>query len=296
MWIEKERYRAISLRLDLQNNTGDANVGVQQMETIGLIAAMPQEIRPFLRRVGKRERTTLGPFPCYRFQLSNLDCLLVESGMGLKRAIAATRELLAAAKPSLLVSFGVAGAVRDELRVGDVVFAIGACLLDKGIPGSVLPLAPLSNAAQQAVVQALQRRGASLVAGTTITTLGPQVIRSLPTEMAHPVLEMETAGIAQLAAEQGIPLLALRAVSDLVEEELSFSIRELTDERLTPRIGKIVKAVLRRPHIFPQLLRLAWNVEKAAENLAIALVAVLGQSLKGPPISVGQKQTAKTDY
>ena len=247
------------------------------METIGLIAAMPQEIRPLLRQVEEHKRTTLGPFSCYCFQVSNQDCLLVESGMGLKRAIAATRELLAAMTPSLLVSFGVAGAVRDELRVGDVVFAIGACLLDKGIPGSVLPLAPLPNAAQQVVVQALQPRGASLVPGTTITTLGSQVVQSLPPEMVHPVLEMETFGIAQLAAEMGIPFFALRAVSDRVGEMFSFGIYELTDEELTPRIGKIVKAVLRHPHVFPQLLRLARNVEKAAENLAIALVAALGR-------------------
>jgi nucleoside phosphorylase len=186
--------------------------------------------------------------------------------------------------------------MRDELRVGDVVFANGVCLLDKGIPGSILPLATLSNAAQQAVVQALQRRGANLCAGTTITTLGSQVVQSLPTEMAHPVLEMETAGIAQLAAEQGIPLLALRAVSDRVGETFSFGIHELTDEGLTPRIGKIVKAVLRRPRIFPQLFRLARNVEKATENLALALVAALGQFSKGPQTSVGQKQMTKTGY
>ena len=254
------------------------------METIGLIAAMPQEIKPVLRRVGKRERTTLGPFSCYRFQLANLDCLLVESGMGLKRAIAATRELLSAARPSLLVSFGVAGAVRNDLRVGDVVLAGGACLLDEGIPGAVLPLAPLTNAARQAAAQALQRRRARLVAGTALTTLGSQVIRDLPPEMAYPVLEMETAGIAQLAAEQGIPLLALRAVSDLVEDGLPLSIGELADEALTPRVGKIVKVVLRRPRIVPQLVRLAWNVEKAAENVALALVAALGQSVDGPPI------------
>ncbi|MBN1581830.1 MAG: phosphorylase [Anaerolineae bacterium] len=246
------------------------------METIGLIAAMPQEIKPVLRRVGKRERTTLGPFSCYRFQLANLDCLLVESGIGLKRAIAATRELLSAARPSLLVSFGVAGAVRNDLRVGDVVLASGACLLDEGIPGAVLPLAPFTNAARQAATQAMKRRGARLVAGTALTTLGPQVVRDLPPATAYPVLEMETAGIAQLAAEQGIPLFALRAVSDLVEDGLPLSIQELTGEGLTPRIGKIVKSVLRRPRIIPQLVRLAWHVEQAAENLAIALLAILG--------------------
>jgi len=50
----------------------------------------------------------LGSFTGYRFRLDGRDCLLVQSGMGLKRAGEVAHALLAAASPQVLVSFGVA--------------------------------------------------------------------------------------------------------------------------------------------------------------------------------------------
>ncbi len=82
------------------------------METIGIIAPMSQESKALIRLERKTERIRLGRFRCYRFQLSGRNCLLVESGIGFKRASDAVRTLIAAADPELIVSFGVAGAAR----------------------------------------------------------------------------------------------------------------------------------------------------------------------------------------
>jgi len=43
---------------------------------------------------------------------------------------------LAALHPQLLVSFGVAGAVKNDLHIGDVVSVHSATLLEHGVPGS----------------------------------------------------------------------------------------------------------------------------------------------------------------
>ena len=251
------------------------------MEPIGFIAAMSQEVKPFLRRVGKWERAALGQFPGYRFRLLDRDCLLVQCGIGVKRATAATQALIAIAGPRILISFGVAGAVQNDLQVGDVVFAHSVCWLDPGIPNQVQPLALWSAAAQQAATQALQPRGARCVTGTAITTPGSQSVHLQPKQLAYPVLEMETLGVARVAAQQAVPLLALRAISDIVDDSAAFDIGEFFDADFNLRLGKIFKIVLRRPHILPQFLRLARNTDRAAENAAIALVAALRQSL--PP-------------
>ena len=266
---------------------------VSHMESIGFIAAMSQEIRPFLRRVGKWERVALGAFPSYRFRLFDRECVLVQCGIGLKRATEATHALTAATKPQLLVSFGVAGAVQNDLRVGDVVFVQAACLLDNGLPGQVQPLALWCAAAQQATTQALQPRGARCVTGTAITTPGSQSVHLQPKQLAQPVLEMETMGVARVAAEQAIPLLALRAVSDIVDDAVAFDLGEFFDADSNLRPGKIARAILRRPHILPQFLRLARNTDRAAENAAIALVAAL-RSVGSSDFS-GKKKFLDTD-
>lgn len=253
------------------------------MDTIGMIAAMPQESGALLRRIGEWERTMFGPFRGYRFRLFDRNCLLVQSGMGIRRAMDATHALLKATSPQFLVSFGVAGAVKDDLQIGDVVVARYTCLLDKGIPSRFQRLAPLSDAAQQAAAHALQVRGARLVSGTAITTRGSQVVQLQPETMAYPVLEMETAGIARVAAEQGIPLLALRAVSDGPQAPIPFDLEVVIDEESNLQIGELIKMVLRHPRIILLSIRLSQNVERAAKNAAIALVAAL--SLPSPALS-----------
>jgi adenosylhomocysteine nucleosidase len=195
----------------------------------------------------------------------------------------ATRALLKATSPQFLVSFGVAGAVKDDLQVGDVIVARVTCLLDKGVPSQFLGLASLSDAAQQAAARALQVRGARLFFGTAITTRGSQAVPLQLETMANPVLEMETAGIARVAAEQGITLLALRAVSDGPQAPIPFDLEAVTDEDSNLQIGKLIKMALRHPRIILQSIRLSQNVERAAKNAAIALVAAL--SVPSPALS-----------
>lgn len=247
------------------------------METIGLIAAMPQESEALLRCIKEWKRIVLGPFRGVRFQLMDRNCLLVTSGMGLKRAMVATRTLLAGSSPHLLVSFGIAGAVNDDLHIGDVVVAGNTCLLDKGLPGQFQSLASLSEAAWNAAAQVLQPEGARLVPGTAITTRGSQVVLQQLEEMPHPVLEMETAGIAQVAAEMGIPLVSIRSVSDGPQSPIPFDLEAILDEKYNLRIGKLLTMVLRHPQIIFQSRQMMQNSRKAADHAARALVAALSQ-------------------
>ena len=247
------------------------------METIGLIAAMPQESQALLRCLKGWKRTAFGPFRGVRFPLMDRDCVLVTSGMGLNRAMDGTRALLASANPHLLVSFGIAGAVNDDLRIGDVVVARHTCLLDRGLPGQFRPLASLSKQAWETAAQVLQPDGARLVAGTAITTRGSQIVLELPEEMAHPVLEMETAGIAQVAAEMGVPLVSIRSISDGPQSPIPFDLEELLDEKYNLRVGKMLRMVLRNPKIIFQSRQMMQNSRKAADHAARVLVAALSQ-------------------
>ena len=58
---------------------------------------------------------------------------------------------------------------------------------------------------------------------------------------------METTGIAQVAAEKGMPLLSLRAVSDGTRSPIPFDLEAMMDEEDNLRIGKMIKMALRQP-------------------------------------------------
>jgi nucleoside phosphorylase len=247
------------------------------MQTIGLIAAMSQESDALLRYINGWKQVALGSFSGYGFEISGQTCLLVTSGMGVRRASEAARTLVEMKAPRMLFSFGIAGAVEAELQIGDVITAEAVCRLDQGIPGPLLPLASWPEAAREAAVQALSKRGARLLTGTAVTTGGSQVSEHLLNKMMHPILEMETAGIVQVAAERGIPLYSLRAISDGPRAPIPLDLGEIMDEDANPQAGKMLKAIVRHPRIVLQSGRLIKNTRIAADNAAIALVAALSQ-------------------
>ena len=242
---------------------------------IGLIAAMPEESGALLRRVPGWKACRLGAFRGYRLRIGGQNCLLVESGIGQQHAGEATRTLLAEG-PRMLISFGVAGAVRADLRIGDVVAARHTCRLDQGTAGALIPLFELPGEARRVATRALQPYGARLLDGVAVTTRGEQAILKQPGEMENPVLEMETAAIAAEAAQAGVPLLALRGISDNPQQPIPLDLGAVLDAEYHPRIGKLLEILLRRPQILLQLRRMRHNTSLAADHAALAVLAVVG--------------------
>jgi nucleoside phosphorylase len=189
----------------------------------------------------------------------------------------ATRSLLADSCPHLLVSFGIAGSINDNLQIGDVVVSGNSCFVDRGLLGQFQPLACLSEKAWHAASRVLESDGALLVSGTAITTHGSQVNLQGLDKMASPVLEMETWGIAQVAAEKGIPLLSIRSVSDRPQSPIPFDLETILDEKDNIRFGKLIMMVFRRPQLLFKSRQMMQNSRKAANHAARALVAVLSQ-------------------
>lgn len=242
------------------------------LKRIGLVTAMPEETKPLVKRLGKAEKGTVGELPSWRFKRGEKEIVLVESGMGPRRATAAAEALIAEGV-EMVASLGVAGAVRGDLAVGDVVLCREARLLtgDNQLHPLVLTAAEPPSLPQF--------EGIRVVEGCAVTAAAIRAKKEtaslLPPEIDNPVLEMETAAVAKSAVEHGLPFMALRAISDPADEELAFSIDEFTDSEMNIRIGKVIRVLIRRPSLLPQLMRLAGNTATAAKNLAAVAEALI---------------------
>ncbi len=253
-----------------------ALVKCRAMQTIGLIAAMPDEIRPLLRMVGEARREQCREFPLWRVQTGDTEACLVESGMGPLRAATAAEALISAASPSIMLSFGFGGAILPGLRVGDMVLGTESWLANEG------RFSRRQGIAATLAGEIAAELGKSLngiASGTIITSAGilkkADLIQSLPAGTSFPILDMETAAIAEIADRHGIPLVALRAVSDDAGEELSFSIDEFTGPDMAISPLKVMATIVRKPWIIPQLLRLARNSRIAGKRLAQGVLTTL---------------------
>jgi adenosylhomocysteine nucleosidase len=251
--------------------------GQWQMETTGLIAAMNQESDALLRLIKGWKRISLGQFKGYRFKCGGRNCVLIITGWGRKRAGEATRILLAEVNPKVLISFGIAGAVHSDLQIGDVVVSNKSCVLEDGSLGQFQPLASLSIPARKAISEALPNK-AKLYIGMTITTHGSQVTLQKGDEYPHPVLEMETSGIAQAAADKGIPLLSIRSISDNPQAPIPIDLAAAMDDDDNLLVGKLLMMVLRDPKIIFKSSHMMNNSRIAADNAALAVIAVLKEN------------------
>ncbi len=237
---------------------------------------MPVEARELLRLVGAYQRERARGLPSYRFELSSCDCRLVLCGIGLARARAAAAALIAAERPDLVVSFGIGGGVGKDLEVGDVVIGGSVTLLKGDVATRPIALAQLPAPACRAVGRALRERGAALYEGSVVTTAGSQALRAPADSLAHPVLDMETHGVAQEASARGVPLLALRALSDSIREPLPFDLGDFTDADCNLHSARLLAYVVLHPRVVALLPRLQRNTRRAAGNAALAVLTALG--------------------
>lgn len=250
----------------------------QSRSQIGVVVAMPEE-RAALTRVMKQvSRRRVDGVPFYNGLLQERRLCVAEGGMGSTAASRTARLLLREEQPSLLLSAGFCGAVQGGAQVADLVLCKRLFSLDEqGVHELALPGSDLGCARLSAM---LQHHGLRTWQGSFITTQRveskPAIAALLPLGLPTPVLEMETAAVALVAAAAGRPFVGLRSISDAADEELAFSLDELTGNTSQISIPCVLLACLKKPRIIPQLARLAANSGRAAKTLGNALRQIVG--------------------
>lgn len=260
--------------------TGTTNVPeeleIMDNYCLGLIAAMPEEIAPLLRRIPAYRKEAAAGAKIYRFELGGAPVVLVESGMGPRKAAVAAERLISIASPNMILNFGFGGGVLPGLNVGEVVLAERVMKLESGRAAEgARPDGRLSTL----LLDSCTVEGIKVKSGTFLTAAAimnkKDVAGSLAAGIRHPVLEMETAAIVATAERAGIPVVAIRAISDAADEELGFSLEEFCDADLNISIPRVLGCVARKPWIIPQLMRLSRNSRTAGSNLAACVEVAL---------------------
>ncbi len=158
--------------------------------------------------------------------------------------------------PRVVICAGFAGALSDELGVGDVF-----------VPN--------------AVVDSDGCRWPTMMRGShgTLLTLprmvgDPAEKRRLGEQYGAAAVDMESAAVARVCDEHGVPFGCVRVISDDVETALSPRLTTLlAGERVSP--VRASAALLRSPALGVEFWRLARNTRFAARRLAAALSDLL---------------------
>jgi adenosylhomocysteine nucleosidase len=198
-----------------------------------VIAALEEEAHALVGRMPRSE--TVGP----RLEIWEGNGLVVlVGGIGKVAAAMAAQFACDVFRPRCLVSIGLAGALEDGGRPGQVIVAIGAAQHDfdgrpltpaKGIiPGLEVAVIHADSSVAEKLLMAARLESKHAQPGLVLS--GDQIITSakvrdtLAHEFADAVcVDMETAAIAQVAHQNRVPWSALRITSDSADE--SFDLR-----------------------------------------------------------------------
>ena len=222
------------------------------MKPIGIVSALTAEAR------------TLGPAAPHSAGLRRLPegALLAVSGIGAAAAAAAARRLVLAGAGGL-VSFGMAGGLDPTLCCGTVLLPETVAAMD----GS--GAAATAHAWRERLRVAMPP-GCVIRGGTLLTSERP-VGRAAKADAYRSsracAVDMESAALAQVAGQAGLPFIVLRVVVDTAGDELPGAVIAASPGGEL-RTARLILGLLRAPGELGPLLRLAMRYRIAGKALS----------------------------
>lgn len=229
-----------------------------------IVAATSEELSGVLARMKpvRRESRSGAHYFCGR--LNSRDLILVQTGVGPKKAGAAANRILKDHAPHAVVSIGAAGAADPMLHVGDVVI-IKNILHHAGARFAADALWSERLTAQLRAGGMPVFRGDCFTVGTFIHTAGQK--RLIFETTGARVIDMESASLAKRFCAAGAAFLDIRIVSDTARED-AFNIEAFyACKKKAGRIGTSAYFI-RSPGEILRALRLKRNVRLVAGRIA----------------------------
>jgi nucleoside phosphorylase len=216
---------------------------------------MWEELHP-LRKHWNLDWTGPGDFFCGKWAGLRLQVAL--SGVGPRRARAASQLLLRHGKPDLLISLGYSGALKPDLQPGD-------CLLAHSIetpPGRIYHSPPLSSLEKHA-----SWRQARLL---SVSRLAPSAESKRLLAGQYPqaeAVDMESSALAEMAEQAQLPWRALRVIIDPLNSNLPINFDRCVNQLGQTAPVRLAREIAFHPHKIPALLQFSRWERKAREQL-----------------------------
>ena len=182
--------------------------------TFCFVFPMGLEARPFLKRAETKRRWKIGHATHREVFFEGNMILVVRSGIGFEKALAATKNVQG--RPTFMLSAGTCGALVPDLSPGDILIADETVLEDN--PNERLKC---SEVLIKSLERACSRAGLRYKIGPIATAAKPVFRRAEREKLSHTsgayAVDMESHAIAAGASSIGSSFGVIRVVSDGIE-------------------------------------------------------------------------------
>jgi adenosylhomocysteine nucleosidase len=228
---------------------------------IAVTFALPAESSEFLRRLRDKSRADRNGVRIIRGNLDDRDIEVLHTGVGEKVCRQRVGRFLQDQQFELLISTGFAGALNDELQVGDLLLAKNFSTIDlhsRRSSPSKLPIHVADLLTAPTLIDSSDERN--------------KIVR----ESGAAAVDMETEFIVRACAAHGVPILSLRIITDTPREPFPAPPKVLFDiEQQRTRMTPLARFFLVHPNRLPRLAQFARRIAHARKTLANALVTVV---------------------
>ena len=219
----------------------------------GIVAALIAEARLLAK----------GPIAPGGFTALHEGAMLFVSGIGPNRGRLAAQTLLAKGATAL-VSWGCAGGLLPGLSPGSLILPERILAADQ----SVYPVDPPWHERMSSRLKGYVDPHGGVLAESTMVLTSSLEKAALLRRTGAVAADMESASIARVAKEAGIPFMAIRAITDGAEMDLCRSALDSIDEFGRIRPLKLLSGLARHPVEFPALVRMGRSFRAAEATLA----------------------------
>jgi adenosylhomocysteine nucleosidase len=237
---------------------------------IALTAATKEEIDGVGRHIARKERLLHNGL--WQGEYGSKKVLLMQTGIGKDRVEQSAYPILESYPLTALISLGFAGALKPELRTGEIVLCTKVHHLDNGQGEATkgAPHSPNEDLLQRAG-EVSASCGLSWLNGSSVTIMKPayhtQEKIKLSKMAQAEVCEMEDYWLAQAAGKKQIPFLAVRVVYDEMQTPLP-DFERIVDHDGNLRLRQLIPYFLTHPRYVLNAPVLYRNSHRAKDRLA----------------------------
>lgn len=211
-----------------------------------IISALEREIAPLVRGWAVSDEGVAAAYRCF---VRN-DVAVICAGIGYRAALRSTDSALSLYEPELVISAGLAGALSQDMQVGD-----------EFIPEAVF------NSKTGMRIPTEQGHGV-LVSASEVA--GPEAKRLLARQYSAMAVDMEAAAVAEVAALKGVRFMAVKTISDAYDFPVP-DMDPFVDANGRFLTRKFVSYAVMHPGLWGVVRKLAVNSSIASQKLCSAL-------------------------
>src|SRR5436309_9115372 len=228
---------------------------------IAVTLALPAESSEFLSRLGNKSHADRNGITTIRGKIGYHEIEVLHTGVGEKVCRQQLGKFLENQQFDFLISTGFAGALNDEMQVGDLLLAKNFSTIELNEKRSSFSRLPIHMA--------------DLLTAPTLIDSSDERTEIARTSGATAV-DMETEFIARVCAAHAIPLLSLRVITDTPREPFPAPAHILFDiAKQRTDLPKLATFFLSHPNRIPRLAQFSRRIANARKTLANTLVAIL---------------------